>query len=162
MKSRHKNTCYVRYSVIFSMLFTFIFSSAFAQQEGAAPEVREDFSDDELSSFVDAYEGVMLIQQESEQKMLDAIESEDLTMERFNEVLAMQQDPSKEVDATADEMASFNNAAQAIIKERQDAETKVISVIEGEGLDIETYQEIMMAYQYSPVVQEKLNKLLEP
>ena len=69
----------------------------FAQEPAPQPsvEVREDFSDDELKSFVKANEKVMAIQIESEQKMIKAIEDEGLTVNRFNEILEDQRDPSR-------------------------------------------------------------------
>lgn len=150
----------VLYTLAFSFLFVFItITSCLAQQPQR--EIREDFSEDELESFVDAYEEVLEIQKESEERMKEAIEKENLTMERFNEILTAQQDPTSDSEETEEEMAAFNNAAQAIIKERQDTETKVVSAIENEGIDINTYQEIMLAYQYSPKVKKQLDDLLE-
>ncbi|UII30832.1 DUF4168 domain-containing protein [Fulvivirga ulvae] len=124
-------------------------------------KVRDDFSKGELTSFVEAYEEVQAIQQESDRQVMAAIEEGDLSMERFNEILAQQQDPGKESDASAGEMAAFNAAAQSIIQERQKVERQMVEAIEEEGIDINTYQEIMVAYQQSPKVQKKVNKMLE-
>ncbi|ELR73805.1 hypothetical protein C900_01415 [Fulvivirga imtechensis AK7] len=157
--TKNKNI-HALYSLTFSFLFVFVFmGNSMAQQQQR--QVREDFSEDELESFVDAYEEVLEIQMESEEKMKEAIEKENLTLERFNEILTAQQDPTSEVQGSAEEMAAFNNAAQTIIKERQETETKVVSAIEDEGIDINTYQEIMLAYQYSPKVKKQLDALLE-
>ncbi|MTI28001.1 DUF4168 domain-containing protein [Fulvivirga kasyanovii] len=135
-----------------------LYSTSLAQ---SPTQVRDDFSKDELESFVDAYEEVQVIQEESDKQVMTAIESGDLTMERFNEILAQQQDPGKVSDASAEEMAAFNSAAQTIIKERQKVEMQMVDAIEEEGIDINTYQEIMIAYQQSPKVQKKINKILE-
>lgn len=139
------------------VLIVFLYSASLAQSPA---QVRDDFSKGELESFVEAYEEVQVIQEESDKQVMTAIESGDLTMERFNEILAQQQDPGKELDASAEEMAAFNSAAQTIIKERQKVEMQMVDAIEEEGIDINTYQEIMIAYQQSPKVQKKINKML--
>lgn len=134
-------------------------------QESAPPEdpsveMREDFSDGELKSFVQANEKVTAIQMEAEQKMIEAIEGEGLSIERFNEILAQQRDPSRATETSADELQSFNNAAQAILEENARIEKQMVSSIEDEGIDIETYKQIMVAYQQSPEVQKRVNKLV--
>ena len=140
----------------------FISSFAVAQQlPQQQQQVREDFSDDELKSFVKAHKKVVEIQEKSQQKMMRAIEKEGLTIEQFNQLIESQQDPDKKVDATPEQLSSFNNAAQQVIKERQETQVQMVSSIEDEGIDINTYQEIMVAYQQSPKVQGKVNELLE-
>lgn len=158
MLLKNKNV-HCLYRVFMSLIFIAVCSSVSLAQE--TTQVREDFSKDELKSFVDAYEEVQGIQQESEQQVINAIENGNLSKERFNEILAQQQDPGKKSDATAEEMTAFNSAAQAIIKERQKVEKQMVDAIEEEGIDINTYQEIMIAYQQSPKVQKKINQILD-
>lgn len=123
-------------------------------------EMREDFSDDELKSFVKANEKVMVIQMEAEQTMIKAIEDEGLSVERFNEILEQQRDPSRASETSSEELESFNNAAQVILEENARIEKKMTSSIEDEGIDIETYKQIMVAYQQSPDVQTRVNNLV--
>ena len=161
-----------------SMLFAFICSlpatTAWAQetdqagqteQQALPPghpsiEMREDFSDNELKSFVKANERVTVIQLEAEQKMIQAIEDEGLSVERFNEILEQQRDPTRGGDTSAEELQSFNKAAQMILDENARIEQQMTSSIEEEGIDIETYKQIMLAYQQSPQVQDRVNKFV--
>lgn len=122
--------------------------------------VREDFSDDELKSFVKANEKVMAIQTEAEQKMIKAIEDEGLTLDRFNAILEEQRDPQRGTETSADELKSFNNAAQVILDENARVEQRMVSTIEQEGIDVETYKQIMLAYQQSPAIKTKVNKMV--
>lgn len=148
--------------LFFIAILLFILSvgpSAIAQVQ--QQEVKEDFKDKELESFVKANQKVNAIQAEGETKMMQAIDESDLTVDRFNEILAAQQDPQRNNDATAEEMSSFNNVAQEIIKERQEMEVKMTQTIEEEGIDLDTYNMIMYAYQQSPEVQKRVNDLLE-
>ena len=123
-------------------------------------EMREDFSDNELKSFVKANEKVTVIQMEAEQKMIKAIEDEGLSIERFNEILEQQRDPSRVGEPSVEELQSFNQAAQAILEENAKIEKQMTTSIEEEGIDIETYKQIMLAYQQSPAVQDRVNKMV--
>jgi hypothetical protein len=123
-------------------------------------QVREDFSDKELKSFVKANEKLTVMQQESEQKMLKVIEDKGLTIDRFNELLESQRDPQKKTEATPQELNSFSNAAEEIMAENRKLEHEMTTSIEQEGIDIDTYKAIMIAYQQSPAVQGKINKIV--
>lgn len=133
------------------------------QQQPAGPELREDYSDAELKSFVNANKKVADIQQETEQKIIGQIEEKGLTVDRFNEILAGQQDPAKKdsVQATPEELAAFDQIAQSIVSENEQVKEKIETSIEEEGLNIDTYEAIMVAYQFSPKVQQRVHKLLE-
>jgi hypothetical protein len=121
---------------------------------------REDFSDEELKSFVTANEKVMAIQMEGEQKMIKAIENEGLTLDRFNQILEQQRDPQPGAETSPEELASFNNAAQQILQENARIEKEMATSIQELGLDVETYKQIMLAYQQSPTVQSRVNEMV--
>jgi competence protein ComGC len=163
MKTNKRSGSLLIITCLSMVVMLLISSFVIAQQPQQQPqqEVREDFTDEELTSFVKAHEKVIEIQQKSQEKMINAIEKEGLSVEKFNELIESQQDPDKEVDASAEELASFNNAAQQIMQERQKIEVGVVSSIEDEGLDIDTYQAIIVAYQQSPEVQGRINELLQ-
>ncbi len=134
------------------------------QQPGPAqPELREDYSDAELESFVNANKKVATIQEETEQMIIDQIEEKGMTLDRFNQILAGQQDPAikDSVKATPEELATFNQIATSIVSENEKVRDKIETSIEEEGINLDTYEAIMVAYQFSPKVQERIHKLLE-
>lgn len=140
------------------------FFSAPAQQESYTPQetpqtVREDFSENELQSFVKVNEKILKIQEESEQKMIHAIEAEGMSLDRFTEILESQRNPERETNASEAELVSFNKAAQFIINESQKTQTQLIATLEEEGIDVNTYHDILYAYQQSPNVQDKIHKI---
>jgi hypothetical protein len=139
-------------------------SMAWAQETVPQPsiEMREDFSDNELQSFVKANEKVMTIQMEAEQNMIKAIKNEGLTLERFNEILEQQRDPQRGTETPAEDLESFNNAAKVILEENARVEKEMTSSVEAEGIDIETYKQIMLAYQQNPTIQGRVNKIVNP
>ena len=98
----------------------------------------------------------------AEEKMIKAIEDEGLTLDRFNVILEQQRDPQRGTETSADELESFNNAAQAILQENARVEKEMTTTIEAEGIDIETYKQIMLAYQQNPAIQGRVNKIVKP
>ncbi len=151
----------------FFLAATLFFSiNAMAQQlpmqQGQQQEVKTDFSDEELEGFVAVYVKASEIQQENETVMMQAIEEEDLELQRFNEILTsrQQQQPAEEINATAEEMAAFNKAAEKIMTVQQEAQVEINQLIE-EEIGAEKYQQIAMAYQQSPEVQQKINEMLQ-
>lgn len=139
-------------------------NSAFAQgfpDAGQQQEVKEDFTDEELKLFLKANKSVAMVQQGAEQKMIQAIEEEEMDINRFNEIANAQQDPQAEPDFTEEEMATFTKAAEKVMAVQRETQSEVAEAVESEGMEFNDYQQIMMAYQSSPVVQEKLTKLIE-
>jgi hypothetical protein len=151
---------------VFSFVFIlFITAGAMAQvpmQQGQQQQVNTDFSEEELEGFVEVYVKASEIQQQNETVMMQTIEEEDLELERFNEILTsrQQQQPAEEINASAEELAAFNKAAEKIMTVQQEAQTEINQLIE-EEIGAEKYQQIAMAYQQSPDVQQKINEMLQ-
>ncbi len=139
-------------------------SVAFAQQQMPPQQQQQaptDVSDDELKLFVDASKEVSKIQQENEADMINAIEEEDLNVQQFNEIMSAQQGQEVENEASAEEMAAFNNAAQKIMKIQEDMQQDIEKVLNDQGMEPERYQAIMMAYQQDPELQQKINTMMQ-
>ncbi|MBC5994956.1 DUF4168 domain-containing protein [Pontibacter cellulosilyticus] len=150
-------------------------NTAVAQQKGkqkkATPPPTEtpvqqpaqtgSFTDAELKQFVDASGRLMEIQKNSEQKMMKILEEEKLSVNKFNEMAqAHQQQKLAEVKATPEETAAFNKAAQRMMEMQPEMQKEVETAIQKDGMTLEKYEQIMVAYRQDPVVQEKINKLM--
>lgn len=161
----------------FQILFLFLLASLLsfeskAQQEqepeqdlqeteqGMKPAVKEDFTDQELQQFIEANKVAIGVQQSAEQKMISAIEKEGLDIQTFNEILTSKQNPEAETQATPEDQGKFNTAVEEVVKIQEEMMTEMESAIQETGISVEQYEEILLAYQQSPVVQEKLNQLL--
>lgn len=151
-------------AAFFSVVFLLFFAAAAMAQvpQQQQQPVNTDFSEEELEEFVEVYLQASEIQQENEAAMMQAIEEEDLDVQRFNEILTAQQNQqtAEDINATAEEMAAFNQAAEKIITVQQEAQAKINELIE-EEIGGEKYQQIAMAYQQSPEVQERINAMLQ-
>lgn len=154
---------------IFSFVTALIFSfQAMAQElpdqqeQQQQQQIETDISEQELEQFVEVYVKANEIQKENEAQMIQAIEEEDLDVNRFNEILMSRQNQEspEEVNASAEELASFNQAAEKIMEVQQQAQTEIEQLIE-EEMGTQKYQAIVIAYQQDPEVQQKVNKMLE-
>jgi hypothetical protein len=98
---------------------------------------------------------------ETEQKMVQAIENEGLTVDRFHQILEQQRNPdTSATETSANELKSFNNAAQAIIRENKKVEEKMAASIEEEGIDVATFNQIMVAYQQNTGIQRRVDQMI--
>ncbi|MFC6102353.1 DUF4168 domain-containing protein [Olivibacter domesticus] len=149
-------------TVMIALLFAVSIGSKALAQENTGQQVplKEDFKKEELQSFIKANQKVVELQKVSEEKMVKVIQEEGLTVERFNQLAASQQNPDKKVQAEPKEMETFNAAAQKITGIGKEADTQMQQSIKQEGIDVETYQQIILAYQKSPKVKQQLEALL--
>lgn len=135
-----------------------------AQDSPAVPQEQQqtetNFDDQELQQFASAAGKVMVLQQETEQKMIQAIEEENLELEKFNQILQSQQNQEIEANASEEEMQSFNSAAEKIIKIQTEVQTDMMRVIQEEGLEPQKYEQILMAYQSDPDTKARIDAIL--
>lgn len=136
----------------------------FAQQQMPMPqqqqEVSTDYSDKEIETFVEANLDVTKVQQEAEKKAMGIIEKNDLEVDRFNEIVAIQQGQSDE-EASPEEMEAFNAAAQEIMANNQETQSKMQEVLGQHDIDEKKYQEIMMAYQQDEEFRKKVDTVVQ-
>lgn len=101
-------------------------------------------------------------QQQGEAKMIKAIEDQGMEAERFGEIMtARQMNDSTNAGATEEELQKVEAAAQDIMGIQQELQQEMTQVIMDEGMEIQEFQDIILAYQYSPKIQQKVNDLLE-
>ncbi|MBF9255446.1 DUF4168 domain-containing protein [Pontibacter sp. 172403-2] len=139
--------------------------AAYAQQASASPtgsqQTSSKFSDDELKKFIEANTEVTEIQQANRQAVVAAIEEQNLTLDRFNELVkAHRQQKLEEVAANPEEISAFSEAAQSVAKLQPETKEKVKQAIEKTGLTADKYKKIMQAYENNAAVQAKIAKLV--
>ncbi|WP_375579236.1 hypothetical protein ABWH96_19890 [Marivirga tractuosa] len=134
----------------------------FAQQQMPMQqqEVSTDYTDKEIETFVEANLDVTKVQQEAEKKAMGIIEDNDLELERFNEIVAIQQGQSDE-EASPEEMEAFNAAAQDIMANNQETQSKMIAALDEHDISQEKYQQIMMAYQQDEEFRKKVDTVVQ-
>ncbi len=144
-----------------SLLIVFFMGTAFLNAQTPQPKAATDVSDKELTTFVAAFQQVQIINQQAQQNMAKAVQDEELSIERFNEMKQSEQNPSQEIQGTTEEMEQFDKANQQIVQIQKEATQSMQKKIEDEGLTIQRYQEIAMALQKSPELQQKIQKMMQ-
>ncbi len=150
-------------------MFLCVGHAAFAQEAPAQGNTStqsqlktEDISDDDLKQFVQASAKAAAVQEESQKAMIAVVEEEKLTVEKFTEMAkAHQQQKLDAVQATPEEKAAFSKAAQRIMEMQPQVEQSMTQAIEKEGMSLEKFEQIMLAYQQNAAVQARVQKLLD-
>jgi len=124
-------------------------------------EVQTNFEDEELKQFASAAGKVVVIQQETEQKMIQAIESEDLEINKFNEILMAQQNQqTDQLEATPEDLQKFDKAAAQVMQIQTEVQEEMVEAIKEEGLEPQKYEQILLAYQSDANVKAKIDALI--
>ena len=123
-------------------------------------QTEEKVSDAQLQKFAEAYQTVQQVNQQIQQEMLTAIETEGITAKRFNEIYKAQMDPEVEVDATEDEMAKQKAALKKIEGMQTGVQENMQNKIKEKGLTLEQYEKIGAQLQSNPDLQKKLQGIL--
>jgi flagellar biosynthesis/type III secretory pathway chaperone len=123
-------------------------------------EVSTDYSNDEIETFVEANLDVTKVQQNAQKKAMTIIEKNNLEIDRFNEIVAIQQGQSDE-EASPEEMQAFNAAAQKIMANNKETQSKMVAVLKNYDISQEKYQKIMMAYQQDEEFRMKVDTVVQ-
>jgi len=143
------------------LFFVFLLTAG-AYAQGQPQPMQTDYSDEELALFIEANKEAVKVQQAAEQKMMQAIEETDgINVERFNEIAVAQQNPDAEVELSDEEKMAFQNAAQEVMKVQRETQAEIAEAVKSEGMEFNDYRQIMMAYQQSPELQEKIRNIVE-
>ena len=137
-------------------------------QQGSAPEKNTEqgtgtsqISDERLKKFVDVYKKLAPTRQQAEAKMIDAIEKQGITAERFTEIASAQQSNTQANSGTPEEMKKFNAAAKDVSDIQKEFQPKIEKIMTDEGMKPEEFENIVIAYQTDSQVQQKIQALLK-
>ncbi len=94
--------------------------------------------------------------------MMGILEEEKLSIDKFNQMAqAHQQQKLAEVGATPEEMAAFNKAAQRMMELQPAMQKQVETAIQKDGMTLDKYEQIMIAYRQDQALQQRVQKLME-
>lgn len=149
-------------------LITVLFAagSLFAQvQQQQMPELpsSDDVSDEEIHQVVDIILDLEPIQIKAQSKIEEALESEELTIERFQQMMMAMQNPqmADEINVTEEEMSKLQILQPVLIDIQGEADREMVAAIEDNGLSMERYRSIVMAAQQDPELMQRIEILLD-
>ena len=138
-----------------------------AQEPASQPQAQEasqvEISQEELQQFAKIIKQLEAIQQESEQKVVKAIQGEGLSQERFREISQVQQNPETQstTEVTEEEMQSFKKAVAKVTELLQAAQLKMEQAVRAEGLEIQRFNQIATAVRQTPALQQELQQMTQ-
>lgn len=143
--------------------------TAFAQVQQQAPPQMPDFptsddvSDEEIIQLVHTINELQPIEEKAQEKIEKALESEDLTMDRFQQMMMAMQNPqlADEVEVTDEEMEKLQTLQPQLMEIQGEAEQEMIAKIENNGFTMERYRGIIMGAQQDPELMARLEAELD-
>jgi len=153
--------------LVFAALFAV--TTAFAQDVGQGqqqmPDVpnSDDVSDTELSQFVTTITEIEPIQVELQTDVEKLVEEENISFERFQQLMMAMQNPqmAQQVEISEEEQESIEKIQPKLSELQLKAEEEIVEKIEENGLTIERYQAIMMGAQQDQELMTRLQEALE-
>ncbi|MBD3314206.1 MAG: DUF4168 domain-containing protein [Chitinivibrionales bacterium] len=134
---------------------------ASAGMQNKMPAAAEDVSKKELKQFLAANEQLREMQMQNQRKVVKAIEDEGLSPERYGTIARSRRDTSAQSDVSEEEMRKAKNASDKIGTIQRGMRTQGTEIIEEEGLTPMRYQQIGMALQQKPDLQEQFKQLMQ-
>lgn len=145
----------------FFLAATFLLATPSLSSQPVFPHtdsIISSYSDEELRQFVNAVAKVMTIQEEGQLLMIMTIQENELTLDRFNEmIMEAQVNGPENITATEEEMTAFHKSLSEVQTLQTQLQELMVEAITEEGLQIEQYQNIMQAYEENPDIKEKID-----
>lgn len=148
---------------IAALVLVFSAGALFAQVQQQPPQMpdlpaSEDVSDEEISLLVVTLQELGPIEEKAQQRIEEAVESEDLSFNRFREMMMAMQNPQMagEVNISDDEMEKIQKLQPKLMEIQGETEQEMIAKIEDNGMTIQRYQEIIMGAQQDPTLMQRL------
>jgi hypothetical protein len=124
------------------------------------PTIDTEVSDEELDQFLDASARAQEVQMGFQQQMISIVEEEGIEVETYVQIAeGLQMGQSEEdLNVSDEDMEKFNRASASIEEVGQEMDNELETVIEEEGMSIERFQEINMAIQQDPSLQQRIQE----
>lgn len=137
-------------------------SPAFAQTQPMPQQQQQkvDVSDAELAKFAKAYQGMRMVNQQAQQKMLQTVEESGFEVKRFNEIHQAKMTGKDDVELTAEEKENYKKVLGEIQAMQPEFQKKMEEVITSAGLTMDRYEQLAMALQNDPQLQQRLKDIM--
>lgn len=149
-----------------------------APAQGSAPAT---VSSADLQKFARALQQVRGLQSEAQTQMIQALQTQGLTPERFNQIAQATQQPNRSSAArpnsgspedsipaqrrtniSSQERQQFERAVEQLTQIQQETRGKQEQAVTSSGLSIQQFNQIFAAVRQNPQLQQEVMKLIEP
>jgi len=150
------------YLAIFLLATLFAVTPAISfAQETEEPKKEFKFSDEELLKFFDANQELSVLQRETHERINEVVESNGLTMDRFNQIVRASQIGALDAGLySEDELNAFNSTAPQVTSVQRDMQAMIQATLMEAGLTTDIYQEILGEFRANQELQEHVRELL--
>ena len=138
-----------------------IFLIAFLGLSTLSWSQNQNFTDQTLEKFADAYKEVRNENMSFQLNKLTAIEDAGLTSDEFTDIHILLNDPNAEKQPTESQKRLYNQALKKIESLEKDIQESMENIIKQKGLKLETYHAIAKASQSDKVLSEKIQKFIQ-
>lgn len=130
------------------------------QPNAPAPQVK--VSPEDLQKFANAIKQLRVIQQTSQTQMVQAVQGEKLSEERFIQIYQAQQNPQAQPkpQITENEKQNFKKAFAKIGEIQQATQAKMQQAVQSQGIEVQRFNQIFAAVRQSPALQQQVRQLL--
>jgi len=149
-------------TIVVTILLSSQMLFAQGQQQQPTPSAPDEVSDQELTLFASALQDLEPIQEELQSDIREVVESEDMNMERFQEILVAMQNPqmSDQADISDEEEEKIGKMQPKVVELQMGAQEKMVKAIEENGLEVQRYQQIIMGVQQHQELAERLQNIM--
>ncbi|MDX9942290.1 MAG: DUF4168 domain-containing protein [Bacteroidales bacterium] len=130
-------------------------------QETEEPKKEFRFADQDLLNFYDVNQELSVLQKETNEKIVAAVEAKGLSMDRFNQIARAAEIGALQGGMYLDEeVESFNQVAPEITAIQRDMQGILQATLMEKGLTTDYYQEIMSEFRSDADLQNHVRELL--
>lgn len=153
-----------------SLLITLAMGSVPAQAQGSSPApqpapaaTQAQVSQEELKKFASTIKKLLVINQQMESQMVQAVQNTGLSEQRFSEIHQSKKNPAQKPapQVTPKEEQSYSQAVAQLTQIQKDAQTKMDQAVQSEGLGTERFNQIFSVVQKNPGLKQELRKLIQ-
>ncbi len=119
-------------------------------------------SSEELQKFANAIKQLQVTYQKFQNLMVQAVEDEGLSQERFTEIYLAQQEPEKpQTEISEVEKQEFAKAFGKVEQIQLENQLQMKQIVEKEGLEVQHFNQIFVATLQDPELQKKVRQMLQ-
>lgn len=139
--------------------------SAFGQvrQQAPQPAQADSITDQELQKFAQVSAESQKIRQEMGQKVDSMLAETDIDRQRFQKIMMSKRNPqmADSLNVTPKEQKTMKEIQPKLMKMSQNAQQRMVGIIQDNGLNPQRFQQLMQAVRTNPEVMKRFQKITQ-
>lgn len=148
-----------------ALLLTIVLATTttLAQQQMQMPTVApaDSVSDEELADFVDTAMQLQGIRMQTDQKVVAKLQEEEISVQRFQQIMMSQQNPNANVELTESEKESMQVIQPFLQQVSMEAQQQQMQIVQNSELSQQRFQSIAAALQTDQELAARVQELAQ-